>query len=335
MRARTILLTVMCSVVLRSTSFAEEIQKHADGMMQRAREFSDIRSQGAPAFRLRATFSFVGEDLATIQGTFNEVWISNSQWRRETVANDFRRVEVGGASRLWLLDEGKTFPVQAIRVSGLMEIFPSRSAKFEFESIMDRNAQDSSTECVITRAAGQKKEKSAFCFDKRSGGLVEKISPEPLRNRAADYACQYGAFQKFGNYSFPREIDCFLNGHQKLQVNIVDLSAEPSPDTALFTPPAGAIETGNCSVKTEPPKPVSTPDPRFPLGSRDRSAMVSLSLIVDAKGKAQDVRVTRSGGKPFDDQAASTVRGWKFKPATCNGEPVGIQISVEINYQLR
>jgi hypothetical protein len=98
-------------------------------MMQRAREFSDIRSQGAPAFRLRAAFSFVGEDLATIQGTFNEVWISNSQWRRETVANDFRRVEVGGASRLWLLDEGKTFPVQAIRVSGLVEIFPSRSAK--------------------------------------------------------------------------------------------------------------------------------------------------------------------------------------------------------------
>ena len=77
MRARTILLTVMCSVVLRSTSFAEEIQKHADAMIQRAREFSDIRSQGAPAFRLRATFSFVGEDLATIQGTFNEVWISN------------------------------------------------------------------------------------------------------------------------------------------------------------------------------------------------------------------------------------------------------------------
>jgi TonB family protein len=335
MSARTTLLTVMCLVGLRSAFFAEETQKHADAMMQRAREFSDIRSPGAPAFRLRATFSFTGEDLETIQGTFTEGWVSNSQWRRETVANDFRRVEVGGSSRLWLLDEGKNFPVQAIRVSGLVEIFPARSAKFEFESIMDRNAQDSSTECAITRAAGQQKEKSAFCFDKRSGGLVEKISPEPLRNRAADYACQYGAFQEFGNYSFPREIDCFLDGHRKLQVNIVELSAEPSPNTALFTPPAGAIEMGNCSVKPEPPRPVSTPDPRFPMGSRDHSAMVTLSLIIDAKGKTQEVRVTRSGGKPFDDQAASTVRGWRFKPATCNGEPVGTQISVEINYQLR
>ncbi len=335
MSARTILIKIVCLVVLGSASSAEEIQKHADAMMQRAREFSDIRSQGALAFRLRATFSFTGEDLATIQGTFTEMWVSNSQWRRETVANDFRRVEVGGSSRLWLLDEGKSFPVQATRVSGLVQIFPSQSAKFDFESTMDRNAQDNSTECAITRGAGQKKEKSAFCFDKRSGGLVEKISPEPLRNRAADYACQYGAFKTFGNYSFPREIDCFLDGHQKLQVNIVELSAEPSLDTALFTPPAGAIEMGNCSVKTEHPKPVSTPDPRFPLGSRDRSAMVALSLIVDAKGKAQDVRVTRSGGKPFDDQAASTVRGWKFKPATCNGEPVGTQISVEINYQIR
>jgi TonB family protein len=118
-------------------------------------------------------------------------------------------------------------------------------------------------------------------------------------------------------------------------VNIVELSAEASPDIALFTPPAGAIEMGNCLVKPEPPKPVSTPDPRFPMGSRDRSAMVTLSLIVDAKGKTQYVRVTRSGGKSFDDQAASTVRDWKFKPATCNGEPVGTQISVEIHYQLR
>ncbi len=335
MSPRATLLTLACLVWLRSASFAEDVQRHADAMMQRAREFSDIRSQGAPAFRLKATFSFIGEDLDTIQGSFAEVWVSNSQWRREAVAADFRRVEVGGANRQWLLDDGKGFPVQATRVSGLVEIFPSRSSKFEFESIMDRNAQDPSTECAITRAAGQQRRKSAFCFDKRSGALVEKISPEPLRNRAADYACQYDAFRKFGNYSFPREMDCFLDGHRKLQVNIVELSAEPSPDAALFTPPAGAIEMGNCSVKPEPPKPVSTPDPRFPVGSRDRSAMVTLWLIIDAKGKPQEVRVTRSGGKPFDDQAASTVRGWRFKPATCNGEPMGTQISVEINYQLR
>jgi TonB family protein len=335
MSARAALLMLACASWLRSVSLAEDMQKRVDAMMQRARELSDIRSQSAPAFRLKATFSFVGEDLATIQGSFTEIWVSNSQWRRETVANDFRRVEVGGPSRQWLLDDGKGFPVQATRVSGLIEIFPSRSTKFEFESITDRSAQDPSTECAITKAEGQRKQKSAFCFDKQSGALVEKISPEALRNRAADYACQYGAFRKFGDYLFPCEMACFLDRHRKLEAKIVELSAEPSPDAALFTPPAGAIEMGNCSMKPEPPHPVSTPDPRFPLGSRDRSSMVTLRLIVDAKGKPQDVRVTRSGSKPFDEEAVRTVRNWRFKPSTCNGEPMATQINVEISFQSR
>lgn len=335
MSARALLLTVMWLVWLESAPFAEEIQKHADAMMQRARGLSDIRTQGAPAFQLRATFSFIGDDLETVQGSFTEVWVSNAQWRRETVGNNFRRVEVGGANRKWLLDDGKDFPIQAARVSGLMEIFPSRFTKFEFESIRDRSAQDPSTECAITRAEGQRELKSAFCFDKQSGALVEKISPEALRNRAADYACQYGAFHKFGDYSFPHEMACFLDTHRKLEAKILELSEEPSPSPALFTPPPGAIEMGNCSVKPEPPRPVSTPDPRFPLGSRDRSAMVTLWLIIDAAGKPQEVRVTRSGGKPFDDEAVATVQRWRFKPATCNGEPMGTQISVEINYKQR
>jgi hypothetical protein len=197
---------------LRIASFAEEIQKHADAMMQRARELSDIRSQGASAFRLRATFSFVGEDLATIQGTFTETWVSNSQWRRETVANDFRRVEVGGPSRLWLLDEGKNFPVQAIRVSGLVEIFPSRSAKFEFESIMNRNAQDSSTECAITRAAGQQKEKSAFCFDKRSGSWWKRFRPSRCETAPRTMPANTGNFKSLEIIRFRAKLTVFWMG---------------------------------------------------------------------------------------------------------------------------
>jgi len=63
--------------------------------------------------------------------------------------------------------------------------------------------------------------------------------------------------------------------------------------------------------------------------------MMALWLIIDAKGKPQEVRVTRSGGKPFDDEAVNTVQRWRFKPATCNGEPMGTQITLELNYQLR
>ena len=51
-----------------------DVQLHAESLMERARKLSDIRSKGAPAFRLKATFSFAGKDLDTLQGTYTEIW---------------------------------------------------------------------------------------------------------------------------------------------------------------------------------------------------------------------------------------------------------------------
>lgn len=61
---------------------------------------------------------------------------------------------------------------------------------------------------------------------------------------------------------------------------------------------------------------------------------VTVSLVVDIKGKPQNVRVLRRGRKNYDDSALSAVRAWRFKPATCNGDPMPIQINVEVDFRL-
>ena len=65
-------------LVAQSTAKPEppksDVQLHAESLMERARKLSDIRSKGAPAFRLKATFSFAGKDLDTLQGTYTEIW---------------------------------------------------------------------------------------------------------------------------------------------------------------------------------------------------------------------------------------------------------------------
>ena len=109
--------------------------------MQRARQLSDIRSPKAPAFRLKATFSFIGKNLETARGTYTEIWISGSQWRRETIVNDIHRVEFGTANRIWRLDNSTDFPEVATRLPDLMNVFPQASPTFEFESITDTTDQ--------------------------------------------------------------------------------------------------------------------------------------------------------------------------------------------------
>jgi len=88
-----------------------------------------------------------------------------------------------------------------------------------------------------------------------------------------------------------------MDGRQRMEVKVVDLSAEPSPETALFTPPAGAVEIADCSVTPEPPKAIfapGAPSPDLPQMG-DRLYSVVIRMVIDAKGKPQDLRITRSG----------------------------------------
>jgi hypothetical protein len=264
---RVLLFFLFVLGVCPGTSAAEDAQKAGDAMLERARQLSDIRSPNAPAFRLNVSFSFIGPDLETVQGTYTEVWISNSQWRRETVVGDLRRIEVGGPTKLWLLDSGKdNFPERAAEVSTAMNVFPARGAEFEFESITE---PDAITQCYVTKAKGQKRQRHALCFDKQNNVLVENITPQLVGDRVADYSCDYEKFLKFGVYFFPREVACSKDRHQIMQAKVVELSSEPPSDAAFFNPPTGALEMGNCPVDTVPPHTVTAVDPQYPFGARD------------------------------------------------------------------
>src|SRR5580700_9102345 len=337
-----VFLTVAC-LALPSASFArdaaapgthpEDVQTRAETLLDKARQLSDIRSPNAPPFQLRATFSFIGKDLETVQGTYSEVWVSNSQWRRETVVKDSRRVEVGGATRMWQLDNTEDFPEQAAQLPGLMNIFPPKSPSLAFESIADQAELNPPAECAITKPYSLHR-KFAFCFDKKSGVLLEKIFPETRPRNVVDISCNYGLFHKFGDRWFPREMACSEDRHKRIEANIAELSAEPSPDPALFTPPPGAIEIGRCSGNSQPPVATFTPDPELPFGSRDEASRVTvmLSVVVDPKGKAQNIRVLRPWRKDYDKSALETVRRWRFQPATCNGDPMPVQIRVDVDF---
>jgi periplasmic protein TonB len=63
---------------------------------------------------------------------------------------------------------------------------------------------------------------------------------------------------------------------------------------------------------------------------------VVISLIVDAQGNPQNIRVSRSLGMGLDEKAVEAVRQYKFKPAieAKSGKPVPVPISVEVRFRL-
>jgi hypothetical protein len=296
-------------------------------MLQQSRRLSDIRSEGAPAFLLTSTFSFVGDNLEKTQGTYTEIWVSDSQWRRETLIGEFRYVEVSNAGKHWLLyPDG--FPLQAQKLPTLMAVLPPAALALDFAVIREHAAPGVVAECAYSRPVIQNFQ-FVLCFDKKNAVLLEKVFPEKRPRNVVNFSCEYGTFRKFGEYSFPREVVCFDDRHKTISANVVELTIGPRLDPAMFNPPSGSIELDQCRGKTVTPI-LSRSEVRFPGLDLDSVAWIQVWFVVDAQGKPQNLKILKSMDKASHERALNSVRSWRFKPGTCDGKPVPMQMTIEI-----
>lgn len=86
----------------------------------------------------------------------------------------------------------------------------------------------------------------------------------------------------------------------------------------------------------DPPKPIRTPDPTYTdTARRNRVEGTAVLLVaVNEKGFPEVLEITRGLGEGLDTQALAAVAGWRFKPATKNGQPVAVLINVEVTFRL-
>jgi len=84
------------------------------------------------------------------------------------------------------------------------------------------------------------------------------------------------------------------------------------------------------------PRALYTPDPEYSEEARKSKyqGTVILWVIVGPDGRPHDIRVQRSLGMGLDEKALEAVKQWRFEPAKLNGQPVAVQINVEVNFRL-
>src|SRR5215813_3311808 len=131
-------------------------------------------------------------------------------------------------------------------------------------------------------------------------------------------------FRMFGSYTYPREMECFVEGHKKIEVKVLELTAKATMDPGLFSPPVDAVEIDTCSGKLKHPKPIAMPLD----GGPQNDTTVAVKLVVDVRGNPRNVRVVHSGGKESDEAALHAVRTWRFSPATFFSQKIPTEMSV-------
>jgi TonB family protein len=83
-----------------------------------------------------------------------------------------------------------------------------------------------------------------------------------------------------------------------------------------------------------PPRPVFTPEPKFTEVARKAklSGVVTLGLVVDNAGRPVHVHILDPMGCGLDAEAVHIMETWRFEPAKKDGEPVAVEIEVEMDF---
>ena len=126
--------------------------------------------------------------------------------------------------------------------------------------------------------------------------------------------------------------------HAKPDAGQQAVSPRPNPDAA------GKYHVGD---GVSAPKLVYAPDPEYTdkANRKKLGGTLVVSLTVDATGKPQNVRVSRSLAegvskklRPIalgqDEKAVMTVKEYRFEAAEFQGKPVPVETTVEIDYRI-
>ncbi|MGO9680372.1 MAG: TonB family protein [Candidatus Sulfotelmatobacter sp.] len=104
-------------------------------------------------------------------------------------------------------------------------------------------------------------------------------------------------------------------------------------DTASPSAPGKLFHAGKGVTM---PKPIHTQDPDFSEEARQAryQGTVTLMLIADRTGGVRNIRIVSPRGCGLDRKAVETVATWKFNPGTKDGEPVEVELMVEVDFHL-
>lgn len=105
-------------------------------------------------------------------------------------------------------------------------------------------------------------------------------------------------------------------------------SIEKSDPTA--SPPA-KVSPGAVSA----PRAIHSPDPKYTkeAASLHFQGTSVLMIVLNVNGIAENIAILSPLGMGLDEQAVKAVQQWKFQPAINNGQPVRVQINIEIFFR--
>jgi beta-lactamase regulating signal transducer with metallopeptidase domain len=276
------------------------------GLLEQARQNSDLHIAGTPPFYLEATFDASGPVSEVGSGELSETWMSGKRWRWTAMLGGYSSVRIGSGQTGYDTEPGKPLPM---RVHMLRRVIfgPVPNARPGRIRVAPARVAGTAVTCVLLaptttpESPARLWQEDEYCVD--AGGLLRVHSPALGAYTRLDYSRPL----RFGGRVLPGELRAYLDG---VQVARASLSIRPAgePDDGLFTPTPEMIARGLAPVTGFAQKVLL----RAPAALVAPGAAVTIvHASVDASGTVLEAEVA-SGDPHQSSSALEIVRAYRF-----------------------
>jgi TonB family protein len=114
------------------------------------------------------------------------------------------------------------------------------------------------------------------------------------------------------------------------------IQGEPCEDSAAKLVSDDALGNKISAGITEGLKIHDVPPSYLPIARENRvQGELALRAVIDKSGSVSRLCITQALGAGLDDMMVNTVRQWKYRPYTLNGQPIEIQTTVNTRFGIR
>lgn len=318
--AATFLLTILFTAY---TSAAPDASSRAQNLIEQATAAASVLD--SPGLRMEARVR-VDNDGKPLEGTYSLQRNGPDQWREEITFPGYSEVRVGTNGVVYLK---RSSDFEPYRVSQLRQTiglsarlhpgpYPGEVAK----KIHEEKISGTKVNCIeFISEQGHKRD---VCVDETTGML-----------RRDKQGFIDGDFQPAGAKPFPRSMSLKENGKVLVEVSVTELSTGNSLSDALFQPVQSAVSTAGC-FSPVPAHKIKDVPPRYPEGDKIARLQGTVAVygIIGTNGKPRNLKVVSGATPTMNESALTSLAHWQFAPATCSGNPVEMEIVLEVHYVL-
>ena len=328
------------AVALCQSAPPTEMPKDPVALLNLAAKSNGLDGTDIKPWRLKASFGIFDDKGDTSeQGTIEEAWASPHRSKiTYTVGTDSETDydtdkgmlrSVAGTPKL-----GQAMTI----VTQLVQPITNEQARSHWVlGIEKRDAGKAKVVCVVVKAFNTPSGNQPFfgptyCLDENRPVL--RVTVQGFSGNQV----LFNDIRTFQDRYVAGEISEVRNGKRMLAVHLSSIEPIEAVDAAEFTPPADAtpierkIAISNAVAQGNLIKSVA---PEYPIYAKEAgiSGTVVLQAMIGKNGKITNLRAV-SGPDILQQAAVDAVRQWVYRPYLLNGEPVSVDTTINVVFNL-